>query len=286
MATNISNNKLPFPQTLVIMLIVIINYNEVKGMINAAVGNTKNMVPSPVTNNNISGFDNKNLKKPSTVSFNNHPKAAPQKYKISKTKATPSDYHHKIAASPKTVDSHTIEHEMVINPQEEIEIKNEKMEGGNGSVNHHNMGVQAIEENKVNGSNNEQIEKQVEEKVKENKVYSKLIEEIHWNLGYRQPTDQKKKVIETVANLLVPYVEKFSRVEEKVEYAYVAGSIMVKALTIARQINKYKEMVGKRGIETSRYQIQTVASSILRFQALTGNFLGPLYFLSSKDAKW
>jgi len=46
-----------------------------------------------------------------------------------------------------------------------------------------------------------------------------------------------------VANLLVPYVEKFSRVEEKVEYAYVAGSIMVKALTIARQINKYKEMV-------------------------------------------
>jgi len=43
MATNISNNKLPFPQTLVIMLIVVINYNEVKGMINAAVGNTKNM---------------------------------------------------------------------------------------------------------------------------------------------------------------------------------------------------------------------------------------------------
>ena len=47
------------------------------------------------------------------------------------------------------------------------------------------------EENKVNGSTNEQIEKQDEEKVKENKVYSKLIEEIHWNLGYRQPTDQK-----------------------------------------------------------------------------------------------
>jgi len=38
-------------------------------------------------------------------------------------------------------------------------------------------------------------------------------------------------------------VEKFSRVEEKVQYAYVAGSIIVKALTIARQINKYKEMV-------------------------------------------
>ena len=41
----------------------------------------------------------------------------------------------------------------------------------------------------------------------------------------------------------MPYVEKFSRVEEKVQYAYVAGSIIVKALTIARQINKYKEMV-------------------------------------------
>uniref|UniRef100_A0A915P2F0 Uncharacterized protein n=1 Tax=Meloidogyne floridensis TaxID=298350 RepID=A0A915P2F0_9BILA len=145
MATNISNNKLPFPQTLVIMLIVVINYNEVKGMINAAVGNTKNMVPSPLnTNINISGFDNKNFKKPSTVSFNNHPKSTPQKYKISKTKATTSDHHHKIAASPKTVDSPTIEHETVINPQEEIGIKNEKIEGGNGSVNHHNMGVQIV----------------------------------------------------------------------------------------------------------------------------------------------
>ena len=99
--------------------------------------------------NNISGFDNKNFKKLSTVSFNNHPKAAPQKYKISKTKATNSDNHHKIAASPKTVDSHTIEHEMVINPQEEIGIKNEKMEGGNGSVNHHNMGAQAVGKKKV-----------------------------------------------------------------------------------------------------------------------------------------
>ena len=38
-------------------------------------------------------------------------------------------------------------------------------------------------------------------------------------------------------------MEKFSRVEEKVQYVYVAGSIIVKALTIARQINKYKEMV-------------------------------------------
>ena len=51
------------------------------------------------------------------------------------------------------------------------------------------------EENKVNGSTNEQIEKQDKEKVKENKVYSKLIEEIHWHLGYRptndRPTDQK-----------------------------------------------------------------------------------------------
>nr|CAD2160570.1 unnamed protein product [Meloidogyne enterolobii] len=94
--------------------------------------------------NNISGFDNKNFKKLSTVSFNNHPKSTPQKYKISKTKATTSDYHHKIAASPKTVDSPTVEHETVINPQEEIGIKNEKMIEGNGSVNHHHMGVQAV----------------------------------------------------------------------------------------------------------------------------------------------
>ncbi|CAK5070572.1 unnamed protein product [Meloidogyne enterolobii] len=77
------------------------------------------------------------------VSFNNHPKSTPQKYKISKTKATTSDNHHKIAASP-SVDSPTIEHETVINPQEEIGIKNEKIIGGNGSINHHQMEVQAV----------------------------------------------------------------------------------------------------------------------------------------------
>uniref|UniRef100_A0A1I8C1N8 Uncharacterized protein n=1 Tax=Meloidogyne hapla TaxID=6305 RepID=A0A1I8C1N8_MELHA len=224
-----ATNKLPFPQTLVAIIFIInfINYNGVEGMLKN-VGN-QNMVPSPT---NVSGpYNQKNMpKSPSIVSFN-HPKATPQKLKIS-TKAT-SD-HHKIAAS-----ADSIVREVINTPQEEISIKNAKM-----------FFVEPTKEEEINNlaniNNKKEAIKQIEEVKEKETTYSNLIKEISWDMTESKKIvldDEKNKIIQTVANILVPYVEKPYKDEGRTQIAEAAGRYIVFALIEAKRINKYKEIV-------------------------------------------